>query len=171
VVNVWPHFPERYSDDVPGRHNAMCWPMVMGLFGDAAAIAGRVDIVVETVRNFEALGGFFEVYNPVTGAVDGGWQCGRQWASEPDQTWSATAFLRLIHSGLIGIRYGVNGLSFAPSAGDLRLSGFPYRGAMLDISVDGPGDNVTAVELDGMPTQGAIPADLTGEHRVAVHLG
>jgi glycogen debranching enzyme len=170
VVNVWPHFAERYSDDIPGRHNVMCWPMVMGLFGDAAALAGRADVVVETVRNFEALGGFSELYNPVTGAVYGGWQCGRQWASQPDQTWSATAFLRLVHNGLIGIRYGVDGISFAPSAGGLRLTDFPYRAASLDITVDGPGEKVTAVEVDGAATHGAIPPDLTRRHRVAVHL-
>lgn len=171
VVNVWPHFPERYSDDRPGRHNVMCWPMVMGLFGDAAAAAGRADIVRETLRNFEALGGFFELYNPVTGAPDGGWQCGTHWASEPDQTWSATAFLRLIQGGLVGIRFHVDGLSFAPAASGVRLSGFPYRAALLDITVEGPGEHVTAVEVDGALVDDRVPADLTGGHRVAVRLG
>lgn len=171
VVNVWPHFPERYSDERPGRHNVMCWPMVMGLFGDAAATAGRVDIVLESLRNFVALGGFYELYNPVTGAVDGGWQCGRRWASQPDQTWSATAFLRLVHCGLLGMRFAVDGLSFVPAAGDLRLSGFRYRNALLDITVDGTVGATTAVQIDDVPVDGPIPTDLTGEHRVAVHLG
>jgi glycogen debranching enzyme len=182
VVNVWPHFPERFSDEYPGRHNVMCWPMVMGLFGDAAARAGRADVVYETLRSFQLLtqasdNHFFELYNPVTGAVDGGWQLGKHWASEPDQTWSATAFLRLVHTGVVGIRYGTGGITFAPTVpealGALSLNAFPYRKALLDITVSGSGDRVAAIELDGRDVTAApvqVAADLTGSHQVQIRL-
>ncbi len=46
----------------------------------------------------------------MTGKVDGGWQGGASghadhFVSQPDQTWSATAYLRLIHEGLFGLTF------------------------------------------------------------------
>ncbi|HVX43184.1 MAG TPA: glycosyl hydrolase family 65 protein [Mycobacteriales bacterium] len=182
VVNVWPHFPERYSDERPGRHNGICWPMVMGLFGDAAAQAGRADVLAAVLEDLRALvqgsdNHFFELYNATTGAVDGGWQSGHRWESLPDQTWSATAYLRLSHTGLLGARYAADGLRFAPTVPEgmdrVELTGFPYRGATLDIDVTGTGSGVRAVALDGSEIAGpaAVPADLTGSHRVSIRMG
>lgn len=103
VVNVWPHFAERYSDERPGRHNVICWPMVMGLVGLAEHAVGRHDRVRATLEDFRRLvdadgGHFSELYDAVTGEPNGGWQCGRVWDSLPDQTWSATSFIRLVHT-------------------------------------------------------------------------
>ncbi|HSZ40473.1 MAG TPA: hypothetical protein VK817_10985 [Trebonia sp.] len=182
VVNVWPHFPERYSDERPGRHNVICWPMVMGLFGEAAARAGEAGLFDQTLRDLETLFAdsgdqFFELYNAGTGEPDGGWQQGHHWDSEPDQTWSATALLRLLHLGLLGIRYEVRGVSFAPVVpprfDGAVLTGLPYRQATLDISLSGHGRVLTAARLDGEPVTGPvhIPANLTGRHRVELGLG
>ncbi|MGH3169756.1 MAG: MGH1-like glycoside hydrolase domain-containing protein, partial [Trebonia sp.] len=182
VVNVWPHFPERYSDERPGRHNVLCWPMVMGIFGEAAARAGSVAVLDQILLDLQALFAgsgdeFFELYNARTGAPDGGWQCGRPWGSEPDQTWSATALLRLVHLGLLGIRYSAAGMSFepvVPSRFDgAVLSDLPYRQATLDISVTGHGRVLKAVRLDGEPASGPvhIPANLAGRHRVELEMG
>jgi glycogen debranching enzyme len=181
VVNVWPHFPERYSDERPGRHNVICWPMVMGLFGDAAAHAGRADVLAAVLEDLASLvqgsdGHFFELYNAATGAVDGGWQTGRHWESLPDQTWSATAFLRLIHTGLLGARFEPEGVRFAPTipAGTDRVefTGFPYRGATIDIRITGTGARVAAVSVDGQDAAGSVhlPGDLTGRHLVQVRM-
>ena len=182
VVNVWPHFPERFSAERPGRHNAICWPMVMGMFGDGAARAGDVAVFDQTLRDLETLfagsgDGLFELYNARTGVVDGGWQGGRRWRSQPDQTWSATALLRLVHLGLFGIRYTVSGMSFEPVVparfDGATLTGVPYRGATLDISLSGHGRVPAAVRLDGAPVRGAarIPPGLTGRHRVELDVG
>ncbi|RYG40934.1 hypothetical protein EON79_21720, partial [bacterium] len=35
VTDVWPHFP-RFSDDHPGRHNVIVWPVVQGFWARAA---------------------------------------------------------------------------------------------------------------------------------------
>jgi glycogen debranching enzyme len=181
VVNVWPHFAERYSADRPGRHNVMVWPMVLGLFGDAAAAAGRADVLDEVLGDFTRLingsdGRFFELYHPQTGAVDGGWQCGRQWPSEPDQTWSATAYLRLIHTGLAGLRFRPGGISvrpvLPPGIEQVQLTGLPYRGAVLDLQISGSGTEVAQVRMDGAALPpGAIIEIPAGPHRLEVHCG
>ena len=42
VADVWPSFP-RYSAERPGRHNAIVWPMVQGMWARAAAKARDVE--------------------------------------------------------------------------------------------------------------------------------
>jgi hypothetical protein len=167
VVNVGPHFADRYSDQRPGRHNAMCWPMVMGLVGLAEAVAGDGD-VHRTIDDFSRLvaasgGRFDEVYHPASGVADGGWQCGFQWPSEPDQTWSATSYIRLVFQGLLGARASLDDLTFAPAVlpegGVLEVRGIPWRASTVDVMVRAASHGVT---LDRTAT---VPADATGSVR------
>ncbi|NIK58421.1 MGH1-like glycoside hydrolase domain-containing protein [Kribbella shirazensis] len=181
VVNVWPHFA-RFDAGHPGRHNAICWPMVMGLWGYAAAEAGHVGELGRTlddlVRLFRSSGDeLFELYNATTGAVDGGWQVGRQWESLPHQTWSATALLRLVHEGLFGLRFDPAGITFRPAvppqyAGEWSLRSLRYRAATLDITLRGEGTRVLSVHLDQQPRDDArLPANITGHHQVELLVG
>jgi hypothetical protein len=176
MVNVWPHFP-RYDAAHPGRHNATCWPMIMGLWASAAASAGSTthfgEALSDLTRLFQASDNLlFELYNPTTGAVDGGWQVGRQWESLPHQTWSATAYLRLIHESLFGLRFTPAGITISPvvpeGLGDLHLTGLPYRSATLDITLTGTGTN-PQLHLDGHPAT-AVPTTLTGHHTLTIQV-
>ncbi|MGH3171469.1 MAG: MGH1-like glycoside hydrolase domain-containing protein [Trebonia sp.] len=183
VVNVWPDFP-MYPDGEWGRQ-ASLWPMVHSMFGHAAALGGRVDLFERAVTDLAQLVGasgnrFFEIYNSVTGAVDGGWQTDgtgqiTQWTSQPDQTWSATGYLRMIYRGLFGLSFTTVGLQFAPALppgwGPVTLSGLPYRNMTLDVTLAGAGDVIRDVTGDGRPGPATLPAGLTGHHRVRVTLG
>ncbi|HEY3559064.1 MAG TPA: hypothetical protein VGL05_16455 [Kribbella sp.] len=181
VVNVWPHFP-RFDAGRPGRHNAICWPMVMGLWGFAATRARQTDEFGRTLDDlvtlFRSSGDeLFELYNATTGEVDGGWQVGRQWESLPHQTWSATALLRLVHEGLFGLAFGADGITIRPTvptqyAGEWSLRSLQYRAATLDITLRGEGTDVRSVHLDGRPQEAPhVPATLTGRHHVEVVVG
>lgn len=179
VVNVWPHFP-RFDDRRPGRHNMMVWPMVHGLFGHAAAEAGRTGLFARAVETLAELvtrgGGFHELYDSVSGAVDGGRQTGgsgrlEHFVSQPDQTWSATAFLRLVHDGLFGLTFTPDALRLRPCLpprwGTVSLRGLRYRGTTLDVTLTGGGSRVHACTVDGrdaVPGPPAVPADATGHH-------
>ena len=61
---------------------------------------------------------FKEIYHPVTGEPYGGLQIDkgemRVWASEPNQTWSATGYLRMIHMGLLGLQIDAEANTRAP---------------------------------------------------------
>ena len=141
---VWPSF-DGYDLDRFGRHGTALWPMVMGVWaqavaatGDAATFGAELDRLCGL---FEGSGGeFLEVYHPVTGAPDGGWQIGRQWRSEPDQTWSATTLLGTVLHGLAGLRPTPSGLEvrpcLPPGTGDLHLLGVPWRGELLDLDLN-----------------------------------
>ncbi|WP_326667435.1 MGH1-like glycoside hydrolase domain-containing protein [Streptomyces sp. NBC_01257] len=176
VVNVWPHF-SRFDDAHPGRHNVIVWPMTVGMWGHAAAIGGRIDLLAQAVTDIASLehrdGRFWEIHNARTGAVDGGWQTGHQWDSQPDQTWSATGYLRLIHQGVFGITHERDRLRFAPSLppgwGPVTLSGLPYRRATLDITLTGAGHRVASSTVDGR-RRTTVPSDLEGRHQVHIEL-
>lgn len=182
IVNVWPHFP-RFDDRHPGRHNVMVWPMVHGLYGQAAADAGRSEpfaLAVDTLAGLvTASGGFYELYNSVTGKVDGGWQGGASghadhFVSQPDQTWSATAYLRLIHEGLFGLTFTDDSLRLAPCLpstwGPVSLRGLRYRGMTLDVRLSGGGGRVESCTVDGLAGDPVVAADGQGHHTIEVAL-
>lgn len=169
VVNVWPHFSDRYNDRRPGRHNVLCWPVVMGLVNLAAISANSSELFHRGFSDLSALfhgsgGSFFETYNARTGGVDGGWQIGRRWESEPDQTWSATAFLASVIHGVLGVEIGPAGISIRPSlpAGieTLRVENLRYREAVVDIRV------TRGLTDSGSPKHAFLDADAMGEHTI-----
>jgi hypothetical protein len=183
VVNVWPNFP-RFTGDEWGRQ-ASLWPMVFSMFGHAAALGGRADLFARAVTQLAQLvrgtgGHFYEIYNSVTGAEDGGWQTDgsgqlTHWVSQPDQTWSATGFLRMIYRGLFGLGFTQPGLRFAPSLppgwGPVSLTGLPYRDMTLDITLTGAGDFIQSVTVDGRRQAPLLPATGSGHHQVEITLG
>ncbi|WP_420110559.1 hypothetical protein [Pseudactinotalea sp.] len=162
---VAPHFP-RYSDTHPGRHNVMLWPMAIGQWGAAAAVRGRHSELDRTLGELTSLvsgsnGRFYEVYDARDGRVSGGWQVGRWWTSVSDQTWSATAYLRLLYEGVVGMRFDDDGLSLVPhlpfGVGELVLTGVRWRSRDLDIRLRGEGSSVVSATVDGVASGPHLP--------------
>ena len=97
---------------------------------------------------------FVEIYHPDTGLPYGGEQeggvCCRSCAR---QTWSATAYIRLVLFGLVGMRFSTSGLTFEPYLPDsisrLQLSGLHYRGREISVKVERKGQHVLASQIDG----------------------
>ncbi|MBR2233909.1 MAG: acetylxylan esterase [Prevotella sp.] len=159
VPSIYPHF-KRFDKEHPGRHNQIVWPFVNAFWADAAYSKGRKDIFSFELQNLADLATgsnncFYEIYNEETGAVDGGWQQGGHWGSVYDQTWSATGYIRMILTDLLGMRFTPQGLTFNPDAkllgefGVERLSNLRYLNGRLDISVSGKGDKLVAVKVNG----------------------
>lgn len=180
LPDVYPSFP-RYSQSRPGRHNAVVWPPIDGFWASAAAKMQDGAAFSTTVENLARLvngsdGHFYEIYNGQTGLPDGGWQTGHVWDSQPDQTWSATAYLRMIFNGLFGLRFRPDGLVFQPFLpqrwGNVTLSGLPYRNAILTIRLEGAGDTIRSFRLDQIPQrEPLVPATLRGAHSILIELG
>jgi Ricin-type beta-trefoil lectin domain/Bacterial alpha-L-rhamnosidase 6 hairpin glycosidase domain len=178
IVDTYPAFA-RYSEAEPGRHNVTVWPLTQGYWADAAAHAGnqaRFASEVESLAGLADSGGeFYEAYNAWTGMPDGGWQTGSHWAAEPDQTWSATAYLRMIYDDLFGMNFTTSGVTFTPTLpqgwGDVSLTGVQYRGATLNIDLHGSGNVISSFTVDGTSVgSDSIPATLTGTHTVSITL-
>lgn len=177
---VFPDFP-RFSPERPGRHNATIWPFVNAFYADAALRAGEREVFESELRNMARLAveygpdNFQEVYNRLTGEPDGGWQRGKKWWLNPDQTWSATGYLRLFLLDVFGMRFSEKGVTFRPaglgSAERIELSGIPYRGALLDIVLTGRGGRIARCTIDGKQVAKAfIPASAQGRIRMEIDL-
>ncbi|WP_432893046.1 MGH1-like glycoside hydrolase domain-containing protein [Kribbella sp. CA-245084] len=183
MPDTYPHW-DRYSGAEPGRHNAIVWPLVQGLWakglaehGDVEGFATETRLLAELVRDS---GGFWEIYDGNTGAVEGGYQGAtgvlkRRWDSQPDQTWSATAFIDMMHTGLFGMTFDARGLTFAPTLphgwGDVTLSGLRYRDAVLTVTLRGTGNVIRSFNLDGRPSREyGVPASLHGHHTIDITL-
>ncbi|WP_123580331.1 MGH1-like glycoside hydrolase domain-containing protein [Abditibacterium utsteinense] len=175
----WPHFP-RFSDGKPGRHNVIIWPNVNGMWACAAAQAGDIATFRDEVENLALLSQqsdnhFYEIYNSLSGKPDGGWQGGGQWGPLTDQTWSATAYLRMMYQGLFGMEFQPNGIYFAPKLpsqwSGVKIQGMRYRSMILDIDLQGEGTRVAHVAIDGKVSPRAfIPATLSGQHRITISM-
>lgn len=180
IEDVYPGFP-RVPAGHPGRHSDIVWPPISAFWaealarrGDTTGFANATEALAQLAQHSD--GRFSEIYNATTGKPDGGWQVGHEWDSEPDQTWSATGFLRMIYAGLFGMRFDPGALHLQPALpagwGDVTLAGLRYRGMLLTLELHGSGSVVRRVLLDGAPQKdAAIPASLTGTHVLRLELG
>ena len=182
ITSVSPDFP-RYSQDKPGRHNNIIWPMVNGFFAQASIIAGNQAAFVKELNSLTQLTldqdkgdyNFREIYNPYTGVPDGGWQSGSHWNSCKLQTWSATAFINMIHFGIAGIRIENDGISFSPYLPDnvhyLKLKNICYRQSELEIIIKGNGSKIKSFLLNGVKqVSHEISSKIKGSNEIFIEL-
>lgn len=181
---VWPSFA-RYRRDSNsfGRHSGTVWPHIQGFWAEAAARAGAADLFRHELFKLAELavrdGMFAEIYHPLSGEIYGGLQEGTpdwQWHSCRRQTWSATAFVRMVLMGLLGMDFSARGISFRPTLpegiGRLALRGLPYRAATLHIRVSGSGSRVKEFSVNGQKQDAAfISAEVEREQEIIIKVG
>lgn len=97
-------------------------------------------------------------------------------------TWLATladgssAWPTLLMRGIYGMRFTPAAIEFSPCVpqefpGVKTLRHFAYRNAVLEITLRGTGSKIAGFAIDGTPSSvHAIPAELTGAHRVEITL-
>ncbi len=182
---VWPVFVRFRSDDGMsfGRHNGTVWPHIQGFWATAAAMHRNIAIFAHELDALAQLadrhGEFKEIYHPITGEPYGGLQIDRGemrlWDSQPRQTWSATAYLRMIHMGLFGMAFDPEGIRFQPVVPErfkkIALTGLAYRDMTLDIIVNGSGVRVEQFKLDGEPSESQrVSAAMRGRHMIELEM-
>ncbi len=179
---VYPDFP-RFGREKPGRHNNILWPMINGFWGYAAKEYRQYGIFKNELENEAHLAldadkgdnNFREIYNAYTGKPDGGWQSGHTWKSCDHQTWSATAYTRLVLYGLLGINFETNGIKFTPyipeGYGAVELSGIKYRNADLTIRIKGAGKRIKSFSINGKRQPAAfLPDSLKGDVAIDIEM-
>jgi glycogen debranching enzyme len=175
---LWPCFSRYRRDGDYGRHSGTVWPPIQGFWAEAAARHRRLDLFAfefETLaRHAVRDGQFFEIYHPDTGLPYGGLQESGNgesidsWESLPHQTWSATAYLRMVLFGLAGMRFDVDGVRFEPllprGLENVELHGLRYRGATIDLVLEGAGGDLAQVLVNGEEAAPFVPATASGRH-------
>lgn len=180
---VWPAF-SRYANAEGtsfGRHSGTVWPHIQGFWAEAAARLGAMERFSHEFDRLTAHANrdlhFTELYHPLTGLPYGGLQEGGPpggvWASEPRQTWSATAYLRMLLMGVLGMRFETDGVTFdplvPPRLATIELTGLQYRGRVLDIRCRGTGSRIAGFRVDARPVdRPTLPAEGPAHTRVEI---
>src|SRR5690606_14131191 len=81
-----------------------------------------------------------------------------------------------IYKAIFGMENTMEGIGLRPFvpealAGNHRLENYAYRGAVLDITLEGHGHRIASMTLNGEPMASAfVPADATGRQQIHVVL-
>ncbi|MEM9076706.1 MAG: glycogen debranching protein [Bacteroidota bacterium] len=169
VTCIYPQIPS-----IPPYHNNGIWPFVQSYWNWAAAKTGNEAVLSHGLASvYRAAGLFLTNYENMV--ADTGDFLGTEINSHR-MLWSMAGNLAMVHRVFIGMDFQVDGLYFAPVVpeaytGTKTLSNFKYRNAILNITVNGHGNQIKSVNIDGKEVKEAfIPKDLSGEHNITIEL-
>ncbi|HSK12623.1 MAG TPA: hypothetical protein VK907_05375, partial [Phnomibacter sp.] len=166
---IYPQIP-----GIPPYHNNGIWPFVQTYWTWAAAKAGNEQSVLESMAAIYRPSALF-LTNKENFVAENGDFSGTV-INSSNMLWSLSGNISLVHKVLFGIRFLENGSTFepfVPSAlkGVRSLSNFKYRGAVMDIEMEGYGDEIRSMTLDGVEVKDRfISGDLQGKHNVKIVL-
>lgn len=156
--------------DIPPYHNNSLWPWVGAFWAIANAKAGNAEGTLEAIGSVFRPAALFAT-NKENFVLDNG-----DIATELNSSnmlWCLSGNLAITHKILFGIHFEVDGLSFKPFvpkelAATRTLGQFPYRDAVLDITVSGYGDRIESFKLNGKKQTPKLPTDLKGFNTVEI---
>ncbi len=182
---VYPSY-ERYHNaalDSYGRHSGTVWPHIQGLWAEACIQNGYSE---GFFHEFEVLtqhalrdNQFYELYHPATGMPYGGIQepthkIWEEWYCGARQTWSATAYIRMLLFNIIGMDLSPDGLKFKPNIpsymASLELTNLVYRNMVLDIRIQGNGDEILSLVINEADSDSFLKSHLRGHQRIRIEM-
>jgi hypothetical protein len=166
---IYPQIP-----GIPPYHNNAVWPFVQSYWALAAAKAGNEASLTESIMAIYRPAALF-LTNKENFVAQNGDFAGTQ-INSSNMLWSLSGSLSLVYKILFGMHYETDRLVFRPFVpqafkGERKLTNFKYRRAVLDIDLQGFGNIIQTITLDGKPLAGgAVPATLTGRHALRIAL-
>lgn len=170
VTCIYPQIP-----GIPPYHNNAVWPFVQAYWNLAAAKAGNEAALNHGLACIYRAGALFltnyENFVASTGDFSG------TEINSDRMLWSMAGNLAMVHRVFMGMQFEPTGIRFSPVVpstypGKKTLSNFKYRDAVLSITVNGTGNTIASVTLDGKPlTDAFLPADTKGMHAIVIELG
>ena len=158
---------------IPPYHNDAMWPFVQAFWMKACAYAGNEKGVLHSIACIWRNAGLYLTNKENMVIYDGQWQ-GTE-INSSNMLWSLSGNLSIVYSVLFGMSFEQVGLAFRPFVpkamdGTRRLQAYPYRKAVLNITLEGYGSGISAFYLDGEKADACLPGDLEGEHDVRIVL-
>lgn len=141
--------------DMPNYHNNALWPFVASYWTLAQAKAGNEEGVLEGIGSIIRPAALFAT-NKENLNLDNGDIFTE--LNSSNMLWSLSGNLALTNQILFGIHFEKDGLRIAPFVpevlgGERTLSNFPYRGAKVNLTINGFGDKIAKVTINGKPHQ------------------
>ncbi len=169
VPTLYPQTP-----GIPPYHNDSIWPFVVAYWTWAAAEAQNAAAVEHGLASLYRAAALF-LTNKENMVASTGHFAGTEINSDR-QLWSVAGTLASVYRVFFGMRFEEDRLVFEPFVpeaygGERTLTGLPWRGATLDVTVRGFGNEIESATLDGEALDtAAVPADLTGRHQLVITL-
>lgn len=169
VTCIYPQIP-----GMPPYHNNGIWPFVQSYWNLAAAKVGNEKVLSHGLASIYRASGLF-LTNYENMVADNGDFKGTEINSDR-MLWSIAGNLSMVYRVFMGMQFEEDKLIFSPVVpkkygGTKRLKNFKYRNAVLDIIVDGYGNKIASVMIDGKKTDKAIVnSDLVGRHNIRIQL-
>lgn len=166
---IYPQIPS-----IPPYHNNGIWPFVQSYWNLAAAKAGNEKVLNHGLASIYRAAGLF-LTNYENMVAETGDFLGTEINSDR-MLWSMAGNLAMVHRVFMGISFETNGIRFNPVvpktyAGTKKLSNFKYRNATFNITVEGFGNKIFEVIMDGQKLDDAyFPSDISGEHNLLIKL-
>ncbi|WP_205500090.1 alpha-L-rhamnosidase-related protein [Rufibacter psychrotolerans] len=166
---IYPQIPA-----IPPYHNNGIWPFVQAYWSLAAAKARNEVALVESMSAIYRPAALF-LTNKENMVATSGDPAGTQ-INSSNMLWSLSGTLAMTYKVIFGMDFQPTGLVFTPVVpqafgGKHHLTNFRYRNAVLDIELEGYGDQIQSITLDNQPLPSAeIPATLAGHHTVKIRL-
>ncbi|MGN1210048.1 MAG: carbohydrate-binding protein [Candidatus Cryptobacteroides sp.] len=165
---LWPSKPDSWA-----YHNKSVWPVWQTPMMYAAKRYGNGKVAEHLIASAVRSGALFLTHKENL-TYDTGYD--RNTALNSDrQLWSVASFLSIVYRMLCGIDMTEKGLTFNPvvpewMGGEMQLTGFRYRNAMLDIKVVGCGNKVASLKVNGRrkPESYVLPANAKGHYSVEI---
>lgn len=166
---IYPQIP-----GIPPYHNNAIWPFVQSYWNLAAAKVGNEKALNHGLAAIYRAAGLF-LTNYENMVADNGDFQGTEINSHR-MLWSMAGNLSMVYRVFMGMHFEEDQLVFAPVipknyGGTRSLKNFKYRNANLDITVEGFGNQIASVVIDGKSADKAIiPASFTGKHTVNIKM-
>jgi hypothetical protein len=169
ITCIYPQIP-----NIPPYHNNAVWPFVQSYYTWAAAKAGNVKEVMQSIADIYRPAALF-VTNKENLVAENGDFAGTQ-INSSNMLWSLSGNISLVHKVLFGINFEKDQLSFHPFVpealkGERSLDNFKYRNSILNIQMNGFGNIISSFAIDGkLSSAYIIPATLKGTHTIQIQL-
>lgn len=160
--------------DIPPYHNDAVWPFVQSYWALASAKAQNEQSVLQSIADVYRPAAMF-LTNKENFVADNGDYKGTQ-INSSNMLWSLSGSISLVHKIIFGIQFETNGLSFHPFVpfelkGNRSLANFPYRKAILNITMEGFGNKIKSFVLDGKNVPDFfVPGNVEGKHAIQIIL-
>ncbi|WP_290797484.1 MGH1-like glycoside hydrolase domain-containing protein [Flavihumibacter sp. UBA7668] len=167
---IYPDIP-----GIPPYHNNAVWPFVQSFWLMAASKVNNEPAVLESIAAIYRPAALFLTNKENLVAENGDFK-GTQ-INSSNMLWSLSGQIGMVHKVLFGMQFTEEGLLFRPFIpealmGKRVLKNFQYRGAVLDIEVNGHGNRVVSVTMNGVKSDSAfINKELTGHYSIKIELG
>lgn len=166
---IYPQIP-----GIPPYHNNAVWPFVQSFWAMAAAKAGNENSLVQSISAVYRPAAMF-LTNKENFVSSNGDFAGTE-INSSNMLWSLSGNISLVYKILFGMNYQADQLAFKPFipqvyAGKRSITNFKYRNAILNIEMEGFGNQIETFKLDGKTLpQAVVSADLVGQHQIEIKL-